>query len=728
MNSLRRSRWIAVAAVFVMAGVGRPSWGPTYDTIHYGDHYWHRDLGVLTQRLDLYAGGMREARPFTNDPLRLEISSSVSYWYGMAYAEAEDEQKQVRARLSRLMGSRFVEENFKSEYGGWGNVDWAARDILTLAEVEGLRFSRRWAEQFYAAAIENDPELTSRLLRQSPSPPRAELAAFAWAFGREGDEKIYALVAFGKAHPDSPRKPWALIAAAAQLLDPERFSSSLTLFRRARIKLAEQLLWQVLLQHPQSDRRGDALGWMGFVHRSLHDEASATEWYLKQAIEPAENVQKQGFDSLKINLNRLDDIEAQRVGQLLRRKPQYLPAYVEYRVNYSDGGVADADTLWKLADDVIKTQGEGGMPPRASGYFASAAYWQGDWDKALLWAGRAVASEDDMARAIGRYVRGSVYKKKGRLPEAIREYRACLKQPSYRALQAGAMENLASCLEKEGRLGEALDLYFDLGYAPDVAYMLDIRMSPTDIERYIQKNPRHPKLPILRYSAAMRWLRQEQFDKARAQFNRISPRQLRVLAFLDDPGRFRRFDEQSTDQLFDPREVLAIWESLKWKMSRAKGSEVRAKAAYELASFFYKNRNLQLYNASLWQGSRIYYQTMTGAGYKEGAVSGAEFGDQLEYTRRHMEEHEALNHARLICLEILEKYPESEVAPQAAYRGALASDRLAGFNPLWYWYANETGLDREGSRLLELLIRNYPNHPLAEDARKYSGYLRDEGG
>ncbi len=664
--------------------------------LHFSAIYWHEDLGRLTQRLPVQNKPMRESYAFVPDPTSLEVD-----WASAWFSRWDDEEIRAEKRLRAVMGDAFVDKAILSRQRDrhyLGQLRRPDTELLLMAQSEGRRFNPEWAEEYWEVRSSGGWTRHQDLIDHADSRTRRMYADFALAnYPFDPQQRANALIAFGKQHPDSELKPFALLRAATSLLLSEKLTAEHSRYWTERVGLAELLLWQFLSQYPDHELFSQAVGWMGYVHRIRGDAGGAYVWYLKQlANTQSLSQQIQAYDSLDIT--PLSDTQRKELNEAVRQAPRLLLVYVEHQVIDRDS--PDFAALARLVEDSVALHGEGRISPLVFGYLASAAYDNADYSSATEWAERAIASGDKTAQAIGFYMRGSVKKKRGDDPGAISDYKQCLRRPGYESLHTGARENLAYLQETSGLLGEALDSYFELGYTADIAYLLDIRMPPEAIDQYIQTHFQHPKLPVLRFSLGMRWLRRQEFAKAAAQFRKIPSAQLRKLAFLDE--EFDAWGWARKEKYHDPCEVLSTWQTLARRVERSQPGEERAKAAYELASFFYEERNLQLYNPTLWRGSRDGYLTDLKTEHRRHLR--LDF-DSEKYVVAHCQEHEALYRARDLYLEILDQYPDSEVAPKAAYRAADASHRLANFNRWWREYAGEAGLVAEAADLMGRVVR-----------------------
>jgi hypothetical protein len=211
---------------------------------------------------------------------------------------------------------------------------------------------------------------------------------------------------------------------------------------------------------------------------------------------------------------------------------------------------------------------------------------------------------------IAHYLLGTMAQRDSQLKTAEREYKLVASVGPKDYLAVGAREALAYLFDREGQLGQALDQLYWLsnwsekakGYPEftfDIAYMLDAKMTPQEIERYLATHPSNGHRNLLRYTIGLRYLRQNKYALAERSLSSL-PKKLRLLMAhtgLDDPP----FD---TGPIQDPLQTAKDLAQLTYQANSASGPSAKAKGLLELAGYYYKRRTLLLYNAPLWRGGR----------------------------------------------------------------------------------------------------------------------------
>jgi lipopolysaccharide biosynthesis regulator YciM len=389
--------------------------------------------------------------------------------------------------------------------------------------------------------------------------------------------------------------------------------------------------------------------------------------------------------------------------QAIRQDPKLFCAYLDYRLQ--DGE--------KRSEVVKLANSDGGKvlrSPYRNHFLATRA-------QAELLTFKYVSAARDARRALAlgargndgamsEYILGSIERRKGDTSGAIRHYQAILKDNPKSYLCGGAKESLALLYEKQGRWGDALDIYQDLKYDYDVAYMLDIRLSPSQIADYIASRPHLKARKMFVYSLGMRYLRAHQWKAAQSRFEQLTKTERARFSDAKDAYMY----DQPTIQ--DPLKTAKDLASLDRAVASATGPTGKGKAMLAMASYYYENRDLLLYNSKLWGGERA---TSIGNSWN---VEVATKDDEKALTDHHWE-HECLAQTLLICRKIVKEFPKTNVRYQAAYLGACAAEHLSGFNPYWRWLNETDRLDSEAIRLMRIARRS-PERKLAKKARKYA--------
>lgn len=410
--------------------------------------------------------------------------------------------------------------------------------------------------------------------------------------------------------------------------------------------------------------------------------------------------------------------------QDLQNRPDLMASYVYYRLYHTATTANDLIRLANLVSAAVQTHPHAKLSPSIPLRLAEIYYQQRAYTKAIKWSDRALALLPNYDRAL--YVRAASRHKQQRYRSAIDDMQALLKHSTASYLRHGAREELALCYEAVGDLSKALDQYFALNYKPDIAYLLDIRMSPSQIEAYFhhdhdnhllydEEGDIHAKgskagythRQLLAYTLGIRSLQDERWKQAAYWLKRV-PAALRKQF---DHGRREWGSSASPDALTAVEDLCHLQRAI----GRAHSDEARAAAMYQYASYYHNHGCLLLYNPMLWDDARVFSFQMF---WNKSAQTKAD----TEALREYLARHEVYLRSRALCLQIVREYPRSKVAPQALYRAACASYR-AGALTEWLQKNDKIALvpEHEAEQLMREVARRYPHSPLAEEATKYAG-------
>ncbi|MDQ3745475.1 MAG: outer membrane protein assembly factor BamD [Acidobacteriota bacterium] len=547
---------------------------------------------------------------------------------------------------------------------------------------------------------------------------------------------------------------------------------------------------RLLADYPRGRYSPDARGWLAYLDYRAGDTAGAlVEYYRLLGGEDAGG-RELAAASLRLVRAHADDADMDRVEAALEREPRAALAYAYHNIyNYAPSyylrvpKVADENPYGSSKDysqkyewqehreATLRERAETKELRRAADFaarlmrrypraevggafavrLACAQFELGDARRALETARRALSSglvADE--RAQGLWVEGvAEYRLKDYAAARATLSRLVAEFPAG-GLASGAREMLATVEEDAGDLAGALEQYLALGYDPDVAYFLDVLLTPDELASFASKHPDSPRRDELLYALGLRYLRAGRYTEARAAFSRVhtstdsyelssaeySGYYSRVYGDTDNDGpghpklnlRHTFWDEYGDGDteylsksdadarsLAGDTRVYADWllrdmkttddlERLQSEVDRPAGSEAKAEAMYQLASYFYEGE-LLFYNPAAWRGMRA---EMIGSLDETNYRSPAE----AETLWRYEQEHEGPARALTLYLEIVRRFPQTRAARDALYTAILCHQRLSNFNGYWR-SAYEKGM-HAGQRLVTLadLRRAYPDYRL----------------
>ena len=385
-------------------------------------------------------------------------------------------------------------------------------------------------------------------------------------------------------------------------------------------------------------------------------------------------------------------------------------AYIYYRLYHTRNLPADLKNLTRLADTFAAREGAAKLPPLVRVRLAEVYYQRKMYDRALKWA-ESVDAVNVRDRAL--FVRGAAKQKLGRNTAALADFNALLSRCPNSLLRRAARENVAILDEAADNRSGALDQYFALNYSLDIAFLLDVRMTPREIETYFAAHRNSPQKDLLAYSLGIRYLSDERWQESEKWLKQVSPAKYAAYNKIREESNF--LDTKSPAPLDALRELRELYQSV----SDAPSDNERAAALYAYASYYSTHGTLLLYNAGLWQGGREYAFQF----WQNSRQTSAQ--DEMAI-RNHMISREVYSRSRRICLELARRYPTAPVAPAAVYRAAAACRRLAAFNTWWTAENKRHNYWDEATALMNRVADTYPKSPQAEKARKYASVFQKE--
>ena len=476
------------------------------------------------------------------------------------------------------------------------------------------------------------------------------------------------------------------------------------LWQRARQTFARQIA-----QYPHGRLAADARGWLGYLARGSGDSAGAMIEYYRQLADDDASVRRDAAFSLSFMRGDATDADLARVEAELADEPQAALAYSYHNlynyayavepgawgwneVDWANAKKAKAyDARQRIVDYAARmAQRHAG----ASGAFllriAQAKLELEEPRDALTLVGRALKSGlPDEERKQALWVKGAAEYYLEDFASARLTLKALIAADANRDLTHGARRMLAIVAEKQSDWGEALAQYYALGYDTDVAYLLDVIMTPEQIAHFIQKRATSEQRNDLQYALGLRWLRVGRWAEARAVLTVVTA----VACAMPDrsydwqlqrPGKQRpKFDLEIPAQgicsqwLLRDLKTIDDLETLEARVATAVNDEARAEALYQLASYQYDSSTEIFYNPRLWQSQR--HWLLGSLAEKESYLVPNEARRLWDY----MNSHDVLARALPIYLDIAERYPNSKAAGDALFTAAMCHERLSDMNRYW---------------------------------------------
>ncbi|MBS1700024.1 MAG: hypothetical protein JST12_00045 [Armatimonadetes bacterium] len=548
-------------------------------------------------------------------------------------------------------------------------------------------------------------------------------------------------------HPHSHRAEAALIMAARHNLEDST--------EKPKWDPGTKLLRWLTTKYPKSRFRAAAEGWLGGYALTKNDILTAVTHYIFQAHSPqAYEAAKGEYELSQIALvggrttnaiahlllsrhfqhdmytrvtvsRRADNLinglkadEAKRLNRQVACDPLLLQAYLEYRLSDTKMDPKDERRLLTFITDSVDRLNR--FDKTFYAQLAELTYRVGRYQASIRFARRAKGGESD---AKARFIEGGSLDRLGRHQEAIRAFETLVKMPNVPAyLGSTAEEELAFLHEKHGDPLRAYALYRELGYANDIAFLVDSELSCSQVARLIPRATSHKERSILKYSLAMRYFRQERYEDAKRALLSL-PKELRLYrglpgaTYRDVYGQRWDDDQKTPLEVIDPMVDVTTMEKFRKQAERARTRESRAKALYGLVQYSHKRRNLMYYSPGLWKGGRSSAYPV----FWSPAINKGRF-QQIAIKSAFDQECDA--QTLKFCKELIRRCPHSSYMPKALYTAGICAESLSRFNG--FWQDNESRLCKVGARYMRQVVREYPHDPLAKPAAKYADVFADE--
>lgn len=651
-------------------------------------------------------GSLKELRRSLQDYLERTEPQQYSRW-----SSPKDVQKRRNSAIDRL--------------DALGEIDHGASEA---AVVEYLA-----ARAEYDGASRSDEVLKHLEQARHESRLRDNADYLEAALRREGDEgaaKDFERLA--ARHPRSEKREAALYMAALVTMklsqsyrhghdtrqandscDDCRDTTDLP-WRRARAGFE-----RVMREYPQGRYYSDARGWLGHLSLLVGDSAGALVEYYRLLSETNEAGRVEALFSLSLVRYRADDSDMDSVEKALEHEPAAALAYAYHNIynyalrpeserQYYERYDEEDDAGKQAPDERRQLERTASFANRMMNRFASSSVGaafvvrvaevdlelDNDADASRL-ARRALATgaKGDI-RAEALWIAGASEFRRHRYSTARQALVTLIAENPNNRYTEGARRQLAMIEEETGNIEGALDQYLALDYRHDVAYFVDVLMTPEQLATFIAKRPSIVRRDELLYALGIRYLRDRRWNDARGTFAQIRT----IARNADDeyltkieaePWRYDRRDEAPKEQEFDSsiRGIRPRWidedvrtanelERLEREVEAAPTDERKAEALYQIASYQFE-RSLLFYNPLAWHGERheLLYDLDQRGAFREPNESQMLLG--------YMQKHDMASSSLPLFLEVVRRFPNTRAARDALFTAAVCHERLHEYNGYW---------------------------------------------
>ena len=761
INVLRRS---IILFGIATVGVVVACIGPNYDSVHfYSD--WNSvkiDFGRVPQEVmvtgwndepvragSIYDQGIPPFENYSNEPLTEEKEDQNRWGHDKKSFE------KFRNTIHRARNLE-VRHRYRDAIGVFRSLSHAQR-ILSLAKDReelleaGATSSTKGYEEYlknryllefgYAKQKEDAIQALRNLKPDQRIKPHIQ-----YALASVADKKVAAYLAISKDYPNNPRAEAALVMAARAQVEYnsleqnwdkgiQTFQTLLKKYPRSRFQdtifgwlaadeLKKNNTVKAVSYYQKQSRSNNAWeAWKG--HQGLAEIAKSerrnadaiVHWLIQRSIPVSTHFRYSAVQQIRNCFSSVKSKDVIAVQSKISHNSDLLASYLDFRLEDTHITPSQERNLLEFASTSLNSTSGGSKS--AYSRLAQLQFNAGRYRDAIRLARRATSDKGDTgARAM--YIEGSSLARLGRNQSAIQVLENLVHRKTKPYIHQSAAECLALLHETNGDPRRSLELYRDLKYDSDYAFVADSVLTPNQLRSAITKVKPGKDRNALMYTLAMRFFRKEEYSSAKAILSKMD-KKTRIQKGLNSKEYkefveltyFEKIDHKEADPLKD----VTTMQRLRFQANHAGSKKARATALYGLAQYAHNRRNLMYYSAGIWRGGRadvfgLYWNEEVNKGIGERRAWAGAF------------EHECEAQVVKFCEELIRKYPHSEVAPKALYTAGVATERLCTLNS--WWESKRTPMMLKAARYMKKLLAKYPHSPLAKPAAKYANEFAEE--
>lgn len=573
-----------------------------------------------------------------------------------------------------------------------------------------------WHEDYSEAAA-----AFANLARRYPQSEKREGALYMAALSAMKMSNSYTGMSGDEAHLRAGASE--RVASGEAVADGERAQTSIEECCDDAWAKARAAFKALVEKYPRGRYAADARGWLAYLSLRANDRAGAlTEYYRLLGDREDRNARIEAAVSLTLVRHHATESEMQRVEAELEDEPAAALAYAYHNIynyainpgcqlNYSypqsewDAKIEEArvDELRRaelkrvaaFASRLMERYPHAPVSGNFAVRLAGANLELGENRLASEQAGRALllnVQGEERARAL--WLKGVAEHRLRHFESARRTLSILVDENPKGEMTEGARRLLAMVAEDRGDIEAALEQYLSLEYNVDVAYLIDVMMTPKQLESFIEHHPEAKQRDELLYALGVRYMRARLWTEARCAFARVrttappggltydasSPGCDRVMGFkysCINPKEEETGPGVTARLLLYERQTIDDLERLELEVASARGDEAQAEALYQLASYQYQSSALLFYNPLAWKNGRYWnLSTLESSGSYRSP-------DEAAILWRYMQEHEPIARALSLYLHIARSFPQTRAARDALYTAAVCHERLSNYNDYW---------------------------------------------
>ena len=548
-----------------------------------------------------------------------------------------------------------------------------------------------------------------------------------------------AFLRFARDYPRSEKREAALFTAAMATMK-QSASYSVTAIRPGSLSRncinCQDELWhsaraafeRVMREYPRGRYYWDARGWLGFLSYRDGDNVSALLEYYRMLAGPDEAARINAVLSIMLISSDIEESDLSQLEARFEKEPATGLAYAYHRIyniplrwsREEENWDANDPELKRIAQFATRMANRFGSSSLTASFLvrvAEANLELANNDEAARLAARALSlGAKNEYRAQALWIRGVALRRLKQLNEAGRVLQTLVKENPNNRFTEGGRRNLAMVEEDLGHLDRALEQYLALNYRHDVAYFVDVLMTPEQLKSFIDFHPSISHRDELLYGLSVLYLRDRRWNEARTILRSLNPiaRDYEEMGFgydEDEPDhpKIRYFETDlrgvRSSWIHQDLRVVNDLEKLEQEVEAASDDEQKAEALYQVAAYQYEG-NLLFYNPLGWKRARhnLLDHLQAQSRFRQPGEAQTLFAN--------IQKHDAASSSLPIFLEVVKRFPNTRAARDAFYTAAVCHERLRDYND--YWRAVYAAGGHAGERFVSYadVRRAYPAYQL----------------
>lgn len=474
-----------------------------------------------------------------------------------------------------------------------------------------------------------------------------------------------------------------------------------------RLKLAAAQFDKAIAADPKGLLLPEYYGWKGGAHwradQPLASLEAFTKAFLNEQRQPDRWLNEMPFPYSIIRAEQ----EAKAL-EIVSVDARLLLSYVWYGIYHHPDTPERQALLAKAAKAFLEQNPKTELASSLALRLAQTLYGAKDYAGAVAVAERMMGDKVFADQAL--WMRAVSNAKLNRLEAAEADLRRLIKDYPQSQLVRGSREELAIVLERAGRPGDAVEVYFESGNIADARYTMDIIMTVEQVAELAKRINAKYRDEVY-YALGSKYMLDLKLNEAREAFSKVTAKPaVPVEGQAHDVGTEK-------ERIL---EVIADLEKLQQAEKNAVTDEEKASALYNIGAYLYRKNNHNSGRHAILNNVMI--QSYDSPVFATNSI----LPNEQELKEKRFDRANLLLRAEEYFRRVAFDLPKTTAAPKALYSAALTRLWLTNYHSYYllrnnYDDAAEIAKARE---YLTQLRRRYPKHPLAAEAAKVIAELQ----